>query len=352
MQIVPFTELVVYELDLINMLQYVYLKYTITSEDLTSPSRFILDFSSIGSKIEFQNTSSLYGLRVYSLNNRFHKLASPYTGVWDTEAYSAQIGLHSSILTHAAGFTVQVGKGRKPPVCTDERGTNLTAMFFDVNLLGPCANADLNVQEIYLVVIQKTYENRRCCHFDGRITTNYSVPGNFILYLHQSGFSRPGLVNIWTFSHRESNAKFQVLCANLCFSIIIETFLDRSSLKRFSIRYHANLIQQNDFTMVTFTQMRFPFGVGPSKSGMMTWNQMCFNHRCYITPRRYKAATWDAAKTACEEKNASLVSINSDLEWALLTGLPRKKGEEFIELHNISSFILFYIGLVTDVSTC
>ncbi len=184
LQIVPFNELVVYELHLQNMLQYVCLKYSIASEDLTSPSRFILDFSSIGSKIEFRNTSSLYGLRIYSLNNRFHKLASPYTGVWDTEAYSAQIGLHSSILTHAAGFTVQVGKGRKMPVCTDERGTNLTDMFFDVNLLGPCANADLNVQEIHFVVIHKIYENRRCCRFDGYITTNYSVRGNFALHLH------------------------------------------------------------------------------------------------------------------------------------------------------------------------
>ncbi len=155
---------------------------------------------------------------------------------------------------------------------------------------------------IYLVVIHKTYENRRCCPFDGYITTNYSIIGKFILYLHQSGVFRTGLLNRWTFSYRDSNAKFQVLCANLCFSIIIEAFLDHSFLKRFSIGYHANFIEQNDFAIETFTQTRFPFGVGPLKSSMMTWNQVCFNDRCYITPRRYMAATWDETKTACEEK--------------------------------------------------
>ncbi len=62
------------------------------------------------------------------------------------------------------------------------------------------------------------------------------------------------------------------------------------------------------------------------------------------------AVTWNEAQKACEEKEETLVSINSDFEWALLTLLPQQKGEDFIELCNSSNFILFYIGLVTDVS--
>ncbi len=103
-------------------------------------------------------------------------------------------------------------------------------------------------------------------------------------------------------SYRDSNAKFQVLCANLCFSIIIETFLDHSSSKTFSIGYQANLIEQNDFNKITFTQTRFSFGHVPSNPSAITWNQVCFNDHCYITPRHHTAATWDEAKAACEEK--------------------------------------------------
>ena len=63
------------------------------------------------------------------------------------------------------------------------------------------------------------------------------------------------------------------------------------------------------------------------------------------------ATTWEEAQTACEQQGATLVSISSDLEWALLTRLPQQEGEEFIELYNIRSFVTFYIGLATEVST-
>ncbi len=54
-------------------------------------------------------------------------------------------------------------------------------------------------------------------------------------------------------------------------------------------------------------------------------------------------------RKACEKQNASLVSINTDLEWTLLTRMPHHEGKEFIELYNIKEVVLFYIGLVTLV---
>ncbi len=332
-----------------------YLKYTITSEDLTSPSRFSLEFSAIRNMVEFRNASSMYGIRVYSLNSscRVAKLTSPYTRIWDTEAYSAQIGLHPSILTHAAGFSVKVGQGTKPPVCTDERGTNMAAMFFDVNLLGPCANADLNIQEIRLLLIFKTHQNTRCCSFNGYIYTN-SIQGyvELFLFLEENSRKNFGITNDWPLLDRDNNVKFQVLCTQACLAIIIEIWpRSRSSSKTFRIGYHAKLIEQSDFTGVTFTQIQLPIGFLSPRPRMLSLNQVCLHHRCYITPNTHMVVTWDQAKRACEGERATLYSINSDLEWALLTRLPQQTGVKFIELYEISDIILLYIGLVSDVST-
>ncbi len=351
LQIVPFSDLEFYELKLSSR-RYNYLKYTITSEDLTSPSRFIIDFASIGNMVEFQNVSSVYGLRIYSLNNRCRlaKQTSPYTGIWDTDAYSAQIGLHSSILTHAAGFSIKVVQGSKLPVCIKESGMNVTAMFFDVNLLGPCANADLNVQEVHFVLIHNIHKSQSCCRFDGYIAI-HSTHGSIALSLRQARKYKIWNYNHWVMSDRDNIVNFRVLCTQLCWDITIELHLDRRFLMPFSIGYNAKLIEQYDMARVTFTQTSSPLGFKSPRVGPITWNQVCLNHRCYVTPRNHKVVTWDQAKTACQEKGANLVSINSDLEWALLTRLPKQIGEEFIELYNIHNVILIYVGLVTDVST-
>ncbi len=351
LQIFPSSDLEFYTLSLYS-LQYKYLIYTITSENLTSPLDFVIDFASIGKMVEFQNVSSVYGLRVYSLNNRCRlaRHASPYTGIWDTEAYSAQIGFHSSTLRHAVGFSIKVGQGRKLPVCTDESHTNVTDMLFDVNLAGPCANSDLNAEAIRFVSIYKTHRNRSCCRFDGYIVI-LSMVGHAGLSLQELRKKKGHIYNYWDVSYRDTNVKFWLLCAHLCLEIIIELYLDRSSLKTVSVGYQAKLIEQDNLYGVTFAQTPFPLGFKSPRLGLNTWNKVCLNHSCYITPRNNKVSTWDQAKTACEEKGANLVSINSDLEWALLTRLPLQKEEEFIELYNIRDVILIYIGLVTDVST-
>ncbi len=349
MQIVPFSDLKIYQFA--SSLPYIYLKYTITSEDLTSPSRFVIDFTSIGKMVELRNISSPHGLRIYTLDNhcRLVKDVPPYTEIWDTEAYSAQIGLHSSILTHAAGFSVKVGQGRKMPVCTDESGMNGSDIIFDVYLLGPCANANMNVQEVRFLVIHSIHRSRSCCRFDGYITMH--PVGAVALSLKEARTYKGHVSNVWHTPYRDANVKFWVMCTQLCLKILIELHVDRSTLKTFSVGYQAKLIEQNDLFDVAFTKTLFRSGYKSPRLGLITWHQLCFNHHCYFTPKNQKASTWDQAKTACEEEGAYLVSINSALEWALLTRIPQQKEEAFIELYNIRDAILIYIGLVTDVST-
>ncbi len=353
LQIVPFEELGYYEMHLsIHVtLAHAFLKYSISSQDLTSTARFITDFSSMGNTVQFGNTSSLYGLRIYSLNHRSGKHTIPYTGVWDTEAYSAEIALHSSVLPHAAGFKLQVEDGKTLPVCTYEDGTNGTYLvFYNVNLLGPCAYADFTSKEVYSVVIGKIYENIHCCHFEGYITTDHSIEGTILLHLSLPVRYEPWIANSWDLPNNNNIIKFQVLCAHLCESVAIALKLGGISSSPFTVAYHANIIEKTFPVAISFPHLRLPFSPATRQSRLVTWNQICHRMRCYMTPRSYVLVTWDEAQKACEEQQANLVTINSDLEWALLTRLPREEGKDFIQLYNISGFIIFYIGLVASVS--
>ncbi len=351
-QIVPFHDLELYEMQLEKMYHmYTYIKYTIMSENFTSPTRFIIDLSSLGDILLFENTSSVHGIRLVSLNNRYIKPTLSHAGVWDTEAYSAEIGLHSSSLTHAAGFTVQVEDGMSPAVCTYERMTNITAMPLDLNLFGPCGNAEVNAHTVNAVLIHKINTKKSCCEFTGYITTLQSIDGLVELHMVRRDKYGLSLLNTYDLSGNNSVIKFQLLCIQFCSVILIYFKLYRISVHTVSIAYHVNPIWQDYPTGISFQNATFPVDLESTGSELVPWSQVCHNHHCYTTPRRHMNATWDEARKACEDQQATLVSINSDLEWALLTQIPQQHGEEFIELYNMWGTHILYIGLLRDVST-
>ncbi len=123
------------------------LQYIITSQDLTSPSHFMIDMSCLADEIQFQNMSSPYTLRLFSLDSAYTPVESLNTGVWNAEAYTAQIRVPISLLAHAAGLVVQLEDGKTPPTCTVERHKGVT-ISQDVYLSGPCMHSELNVKAV------------------------------------------------------------------------------------------------------------------------------------------------------------------------------------------------------------
>ncbi len=344
-QIVPFHELVLYEMELDKYnIMYTYLTYTIISKNITSPARFIMDFSAFGDSLRFTNTSSVHAIRMASLNSRYVNHSLPYTGLWDTEAYSANIRLHSSSLTHAAGFTVQVEDGRSPPACTFEHITNVTTLLHDLHLPAPSANVELIAHLVRFVLIHKSNEKKTCCQFVGYITTDHSINAKVELKLIHAYKYKLWFLNRWDLSGNNTIIKFHVICIHSCSAIEISFKLDGIALHTVRVAYHASFIGDMYPTGLTF---RLTYSPQPR---LVPWNQACHNHHCYITPRRHTFATWDEARKACEKQQATLVSINSYPEWALITRIPQEN-EEFIEFYDIHQFVIFYIGLFTDVST-
>ena len=295
LQIVPFENLGYYVMG-IKKVEHLFIKYMITSEDLTSPARFVMDLSSAGTMLVFRNTSSSYGIRLYSLNARIVNTKMPYTEAWETEAYSAQIALHPSILTRAAGFKLQVEDGTKPPVCTDEGGGNVTDMFFDMLLLGPCAKAKMSTKQLDIVQIYKIYEHSRCCNFDGYINIDQFMQGRILQFLYSPGEKlEPWIGNLWNLSESYTVIKFHVLCNTPCSTIFFQMNWDRNFLNTVTIVYRANLLDQtNVFTGITFPQSQID--VSNPLPQMIFWNRICYSDHCYSTPKSYMATTWGEAQ--------------------------------------------------------
>ncbi len=312
------------------------IQYVITSEDLTSPARFLIDASSVRDEIQLRHMSSLYTLHLFSLENTFtQQLESLHPEKWDAEAYVAQVRVHTSLLTHAAGLTVQVEDGKLPPVCIIERGGNVV-IFHNLYLSGPCAYAEL--QEGFNVMIYKPYYNKHCCRLEGAIDHWQETEGVLMLRFFKKAQSTVPLIQeMWEISGdtRGLNIKLNVLCQQYCAGIKFSTWTEDNVTIRTTIVYRASLIEQSYVAYESFRQ-----------SG--DWGRICLRHACYIVSLNPRITTWNSAKEECANKNASLLSINSDSEWTMLTALAQETIKESLNLFEI--FYIYYIGLRLKVS--
>ncbi len=195
-----------------------YLQYTITSEDLTSPSHFIIDLSCLGDDIQFINTSTQYLLRLVSASI-FNQVESLTPGVWDAEAYTTQIRIDFSLVTHAAGLLVQVEDGKSPPVCSTERLEEVSVLQ-NMYLPGPCSHAELHIRGRLVIIINKPHE-RNCCRLEGTVVHTPSNVWGLLLFTVLYKYKNPmERIHGWSVFGNRTNIKFNVLCDDvICMGI-------------------------------------------------------------------------------------------------------------------------------------
>ena len=306
------------------------LEHTITSEDLTSPSHFVIDMSHVDNEIAWRNMSSAAGLKLFSLDSILTQVESLHVGVWNTDAYTAQIGVHFSFLTRAAGLIIQVEDGEHPPVCTIEHW-KAVAIFQDMHISGPCAYVELHLQRSINLIIYKPYNKIHCCLLESIITHNQATR-NLILFSLLQTISiqsvSPLIREIWQTSEDILNVNLNIFCQGVCKGIIVSIYNDRNSTHKTTLVYRASLIIKETYHM-SFESMVESGG----------WWQGCQKYACYILPMSINSnlTTWNGAQKECQKKNASLLSINSLLEFSLIKLLRTR--------------LLTYIGLQTKVST-
>ncbi len=285
------------------------LQYTITSEDLTSPSHFMIDLSHVGNEIQWRNASSPYTLQLVSLDSTFTQVEPLHVGVWNTEAYTAQIGINVSLLAHASGLVVQVQDGKDPPpVCAIEH-LNKVGVFQDMHLSGPCGQLELLLQNSLNVIIYKPYNNTYCCRLEGTITHTHAANSLIVVnpFSTLSTQSRSPLgKEIWQTSGDTLNGEINIFCQDFCTGIIFSIYNDRNSTHKTTLVYRASLTKGKG--LVWFESVIESGG----------WGQVCQKHTCYILSINSSITTWIGAQEECQKKNATLMSISSDLEWSTI----------------------------------
>ncbi len=284
------------------------LQFTITSEDLTSPSRFIIDLSSAGDEIRFRNLSSQCTPRLFTLESTFTQLESLHDRIWDTEAYSADISVHSSLLTHAAGLVVQLEEGNMPPVCTTGPTKEAGRYFQAMTLSGPCGYTALYFQISLIIKIHKPYHNKRCCNIEGVLdhtSTAQSVLQLKTMGAHQSHFRTDVLKALWQTFAENVNIKVNILCEKQCLYLSFHIHIELNSAHATTLAYRSGLIESS-------------YVIHGSVIYYQDWHQVCLKHTCYTMPLTPKTITWNDAKDECEKNNSFLLSVNSDSEWTML----------------------------------
>ncbi len=314
------------------------IQYIITSEDLTSPARVLIDTSSIPNEVQLGNISSPYTLHLFSLEDTFTQpVELLHPGKWDTEAFVAHVRVHTILLTHVAGLTVLVEDGKSPPVCTVQHGESV-AVFQALHLLGHCAYAELQLQEALTIRINKPYHNRHCCYLEGTIDHrqgNRRWVSLSFLGTQKSNASLPQEMYHIAGDFSDLNNKFNALCERFCMGIAFSIYTAHTDFThRITVVYRASLIEHSYATYASSTHLG-------------EWRQVCLKHACYILPLSPRITTsWNDAKEECEKKNHSLLSINSDSERTMLTLVSQETIEGSINLFEK----IIYIGLKIKVS--
>ncbi len=92
------------------------------------------------------------------------------------------------------------------------------------------------------------------------------------------------------------------------------------------------------------TQVYYRFSLHYRKA----WFQMvtsprkiCLEDACYIRPIDTSDISWNEAQARCGDRQGSLVSVNSDIEWKMLT---------YSHLMPWYTYDMFYIGYHTQVN--
>ena len=311
-----------------NQLLIGILQYTITSEDITSPSHFMIDFSCLGDEIHFQNVSTQYMLRLVSDPSTFTQMETLNPGLWDAEAYSTQIIVDASLLTHAAGLVVQVEDAETLPMCIIERQERVPSVG-EILITGPCSHTELHMAGRLDVIIYKPYK-RHCCRLEATVVHTQSNQGMMVFkVLYKDSDSITERADLWDVSENSLNIKLNVICNYVaCIGILFSIYtVGGNSTHDTTLAYRASLYPKSYFSHESVKQS-------------LDWQQVCLKYTCYLLPMRQMvpALAWNDAKEECENKNASLLSINSDSEWRLLSELFQHY------------YQLIYIGLKIKVS--
>ncbi len=304
------------------------------------PSLVRVAFWDIMSDLARFETCTMAGLRYFPDNRNdepYLYVRSPEDGAVSIAAFTSKVGIDMSCLLFAGAFHIQVEDLGHSGQCVAELGGYLYDAVHPIILKGVCGlpNIHLNVGYQWLG-IQTPTTNPNCCELDIVVT---SVVRRCILlcllyrtHLEEGTYS----VHQWT---SKSNAPDFFTYRGLCVERIKYKVDTKSSFVQSCIEIAFSVISESCDIRVHY-RLSLHDGTDSQRSDL-TVTKTCLERSCYMSPGVTSNISWNEAQAKCEDKNGSLVSVNSDAEWKMLTSS---------NLIRFDAVNMFYIGYRVQVS--
>lgn len=327
---------------------------SINHKETIMPSQITLAFWDINEELKDFDSCLLENLRFLSDNRN----DEPYTYImtskddpYTTTSFTSKIGLSMSCLLFSGAFHIQAEDIGDSGECLSEIGAYLYAYEHPIIPKGICGNfpvcasfSTVNLTEIMFFSFQSLSNHPKCCYLEMSVMPKDNRSCIFYASMERlldpSGLS--GSRHEW---FRPSNKDFvtDITWRGACiWNIFVIQKIDSVLSSCISI-----LVQMCRVTCkLTLVYRQSPLyqisNSGLREKKLQNERQMCGGETCYLI--RYSGSShmsWNEASARCEGKNGSLVSINSDREWKMLTSST---------LVHFGSVQLFYIGYRTEVS--
>ena len=262
-------------------------------------------------------------------------LKNPEDEPWSTITFTPKFGIDMACLLFAGAFHIQAEDVDGSPMCFREVGGYMYDAEDPILLKGLCGFPDIHLKVgNQMLGFQRPINDLKCCEIDVLVKSvgNRCITRGFLF--------RPYGSKYWIVHRWQSNTGTpeSVMYRELCNKFMQYYNTEASFIENcIYISIMADL-------MSCSTQVYYRFSLHYRKAWFQVAaspRKICLADACYIRPIDTSDISWNEAQARCEDKQGSLVSVNSDMEWKMLT---------YSHLMPWYTYDMFYIGYHTQVN--
>ncbi len=306
------------------------------------PSRMSMAFYNIDDELKQFDKCLANAFRFFPDNQNnepYVLITAPEEDAWVTLAFAAKFALDKICLIFGGAYQFRVQEAFGYSQCFSEVGGYLYDAVHPIIPKGVCGGILVNLHFHLDLSFQRPLIHARCCHL------NILVMSKSIPCIRHVTAKRITLLQteeirgiyVWSNQIRTTSEMitWRVLCtknsAQFAAWIRLPGQGFSSSLVENCIDVMFDVWETCDMT-VHYRMSLLPLAYKAITTHSVFSQWMCRSNSCYDVRIMDYAISWDGAHVKCMKLNGSLVSVNSDAEWAYLTHNIILQREAYIEL--------------------
>ena len=317
------------------------------SSNRMSPS--VLSINFVNTDPISQHFVGCFGSGVRVLPNNRNDEPYIYTSAqWDTfsmRVHDAKIRINMRCLIFGGNVYLKLEKPRHfENTCFTDIGGYMYDVSNPVILKGVCGDVSVHLGTKFsrrFFSLTTPYQHPRCCYYDVVLENNCI---SILMVVTRIGNTN-NLVTQWYMpTERRINVAWQGVCTHMHYYgwdsnvyACVDMSVVAKSICNMKVIYHASLIAEDATS----------HGHALEVEKLRNMTRFCLPNVCYTVPTRSATISWIDAKRACKNQNSSLVSINTEEEWRLITRSSLMDTSGGISFLPMTGGKMFYIGYHT-----